>query len=165
MKRIPLLLAAGILLAGLPALTAPGIGGAANAAELTIAVSGITSAEGRVYVALHRARENISFPDTEGAVAGAWRLAREGGFDISFSGLEPGRYAVSGFHDTDGDGELDANLLGIPTESFGFGNGASGLFGPASFEESSITLKQTATIRLPIGEPGPAVSADRKSDQ
>lgn len=165
MKRIPLLLAAGVFLSGLPALTTPGIGGAALAAELTIAVSGITSAEGRVYVSVHREGENVSFPDTESAIAGAWRLAREGGFDISFSGLEPGRYAVSGFHDTDDDGELDANLLGVPTESFGFGNGALGLFGPASFEDSSIALKQTETIRLPIGESGPAASADRKSDQ
>ncbi len=165
MKRIPLLLAAGVFLSGLPALTAPGISGAALAAELTIAVSGITSAEGRVYVAVHRERGNVSFPDTEGAVAGAWRMAKEGGFDISFSGLEPGRYAVNGFHDTDGDGELDMNLLGLPTESFGFGNGASGLFGPASFEASSIALKQTATIRLPIGNSGPAGPTDRRSDQ
>ena len=50
-----------------------------------------------------------------------------------------------------GNGDLDTNLLGVPTEGYGFGNGAAGSFGPAEFDASSIDVKEAATIRLPIG--------------
>ena len=138
------------------ALSAQATGGAARAAELTIAVSGVNSAEGRVYVTLHRAAAGVKFPDMKGAVAGAWRKAKKGGFSISFAGLEPGRYAVNGFHDSDGDGKIDTNLLGIPTEGYGFGNGAAGGFGPPDFDASSIDVKEAAAIQLPIGYPDTA---------
>ena len=133
------------------ALSQPATGGAARAAELTVAVSGVNSGTGRVYVALHRAAAGVTFPDMNGAVAGAWRKAKKGGFSVTFAGLEPGRYAVNGFHDGNGNGDLDTNLLGVPTEGYGFGNGAAGSFGPAEFDASSIDVKEAATIRLPIG--------------
>ena len=165
MKRIFLALAAAAILPGLPALAAAEKGGAAQTAELTIAVSGVKSADGRVYVALHRAAAGVKFPDMKGAVAGAWRKAQKGGFTVTFAGLEPGRYAVNGFHDANGNGDLDTNLLGIPTEGYGFGNGATGLFGPASFGASSVVLKKAATIGLPIGYAGSAGSPDRESNR
>ena len=133
------------------ALSQPATGGAALAAELTVAVSGVNSAEGRVYVALHRAAAGVKFPDMNGAVAGAWRKAKKGGFSVTFTGLEPGRYAVNGFHDENGDGDLDANLLGIPTEGFGFGNGAAGSFGPPDFTAASIAVNGKTSVELPIG--------------
>ncbi len=133
------------------ALSAPATGGAALAAELTVAVSGVNSAEGRVYVALHRAAAGVTFPDMKGAVAGAWRNAKKGGFSVTFAGLEPGRYAVNGFHDGNGNGELDTNLLGIPTEGYGFANGATGSFGPPDFTAASIAVKGKTGVELPIG--------------
>ena len=143
--------AAAAAIAASLALSQPATGGTALAAELTVAVSGVNSAEGRVYVALHRAAAGVKFPDMKGAVAGAWRMARKGGFNVTFAGLEPGRYAVNGFHDDNGNGDLDTNLLGVPTEGYGFGNGAAGSFGPAEFDASSIDVKEAATIRLPMG--------------
>ena len=133
------------------ALSQPATGGASRAAELTVAVSGVNSAEGRVYVALHRAAAGVKFPDAKGQVAGAWRLARKGGFSVTFTGLEPGRYAVNGFHDGNGNGDLDANLLGIPTEGYGFGNGAAGSFGPPDFTAASIAVNGKTSVELPIG--------------
>jgi len=35
-------------------------------------------------------------------------------------------------------GKLDANLLGIPTEGYGFSNDARALFGPPSFAAASF---------------------------
>lgn len=158
-------IAAAAAFAAFPALAAPAMSDAARAAELTIAVTGVNSGKGRVYVALHRAASGVKFPDMKGAVAGAWRAARKGGFSVTFAGLEPGRYAVNGFHDSDGNGDLDTNLLGIPTEGYGFGNGATGMFGPASFQASSIALKEAATIRLPIGYAAFAGSTNRESNR
>lgn len=133
------------------ALSQPAMSGAALAAELTVAVSGVNSGKGRVYVALHRAAGGVTFPDMKGAVAGAWRLARKGGFSVTFAGLEPGRYAVNGFHDDNGNGDLDTNLLGIPIEGYGFGNGAAGSFGPPDFTAASIAVNGKTSVELPIG--------------
>ncbi len=132
-------------------LAAPAMGDAAQAAELTIAVSGVESVKGRVYIALHRAAAGVKFPDAKGEVAGVWRKAQKGGFSVTFAGLAPGRYAVNGFHDANGDGELGTNLLGIPTEGYGFGNGAAGSFGPPDFEAASIAVQGKASVDLPIG--------------
>ena len=143
--------AAAAAIAASLALSAPTMTGAARAAELTVSVSGIESAEGRVYIALHRAADGVKFPGMKGAVAGAWRMARKGGFSVTFTGLEPGRYALNGFHDSDGDGELGTNLLGIPTEGYGFGNGATGSFGPPDFTAASIAVKGKTSVELPIG--------------
>ena len=151
MKHKLCTLAAGAALIALPALAVPETSGAAQAAELTIAVSGVNSGKGRIYVALHRAAAGVKFPDQKGAVAGAWRKAQKGGFSVTFTGLASGRYAVNGFHDTDGDGELDTNLLGIPTEGYGFGNGATGSFGPPDFTAASIAVEGKASVKLPIG--------------
>ena len=55
--------------------------------------------------------------------------------------LPNGIYAISLYHDVNGDGELNkVPLVGLPTEPYGFGNDASGKFGPASFEDSAIEI-------------------------
>ena len=151
MKHILRTLTAGAALIALPALAVPEASGTAQAAELTISVSGVNSGKGRIYVALHRAAAGVKFPDQKGAVAGAWRKAQKGGFSVIFAGLASGRYAVNGFHDANGDGKLDTNLLGIPTEGYGFGNGATGSFGPPDFTAASIAVKGKASVELPIG--------------
>lgn len=151
MKHILHTLAAGAALALLPPLAVSNAGGMAQAAELTVAVSGVISGKGRIYIALHRAAAGVKFPDMKGAVAGAWRNAKKGGFKATFTGLDPGRYAVNGFHDTNGNGDLDTNLLGIPTEGYGFGNGAAGSFGPPGFKAASVAVAGETAVRLPIG--------------
>lgn len=55
-------------------------------------------------------------------------------------GLPEGAYAVSLYHDENGNGRLDTNEMRIPIEPWGFSNDAIGLFGPASFEDARFTL-------------------------
>jgi len=59
---------------------------------------------------------------------------------VQIDGLAPGQYAVRLFHDVDGNGELNTNPFGIPTEPFAFSNNARGRFGPASWEQAAFTL-------------------------
>lgn len=64
---------------------------------------------------------------------------------------EAGRYAIRLFHDRDGDGELDTNLLGIPTEPYGFSNDAPVRFGPPDFADAAFDVPAGGTshsIRL-----------------
>lgn len=40
----------------------------------------------------------------------------------TFKDLKPGSYAVMITHDENGNGKLDSNLIGMPTEGYGFSN-------------------------------------------
>ena len=129
MKNLPMLVLA-ILAVHAPVL----------AGELAIDVTGIRSSDGRVLLALHQERADAAFPDERGAVAGVWIAAVPGTFRLVFPDLEEGRYAVSAMHDEDGDGVLDANLLGVPTEGYGFSNDASGFMGPPDFSDALVVV-------------------------
>src|ERR1051325_8420985 len=50
-----------------------------------------------------------------------------------FEDIPPGTYAMAVIHDENMNGKLDTNVLGIPTEGYGFSNGAKGAVGAPSF--------------------------------
>ena len=62
--------------------------------------------------------------------------------------LPAGRYAVKAFHDENDNGELDTNLVGIPSEGYGFANDPSTTFGPPDFEEAAVTVGETSAIAV-----------------
>jgi uncharacterized protein (DUF2141 family) len=69
----------------------------------------------------------------------------------AFNDLEPGDYAVSAFYDKNNDGKLDTNMVGKPTEPYGFSNDARGTFGPPKYQEARFTVTsagQTVTVHL-----------------
>jgi uncharacterized protein (DUF2141 family) len=55
-----------------------------------------------------------------------------------FSGVAPGTYAISVFHDENSNGELDNNFVGIPREGVGASNDAKGHFGPPKFDAAAF---------------------------
>lgn len=59
---------------------------------------------------------------------------------LRFADLAPGQYAFRLFHDVNGDGQLNTNPFGIPTEPFAFSNNARGSFGPATWQQAVFTL-------------------------
>jgi uncharacterized protein (DUF2141 family) len=59
----------------------------------------------------------------------------------AFSGLAPGTYAISAFHDEDSDGELDTGLFGIPTEGWGTSRNAHGTMGPPSWADARFAYR------------------------
>ena len=116
----------------------------AVAADLAIEIRGVRSDAGRVYVAVHAPREGEKFPYAEGMVAAIHQQARAGDMRFVLRDLPGGRYAVNAFHDENGNGDLDANVLGIPKEGYGFANDPSTSFGPPEFEEAAVTLDDAA---------------------
>jgi uncharacterized protein (DUF2141 family) len=69
---------------------------------------------------------------------------------ISVEGLPEGGYAISLFHDLDGDLELDTNFIGFPKEPFGF-SAPMGMTGPPKFEKAVVEVganKTSVEIKL-----------------
>jgi uncharacterized protein (DUF2141 family) len=125
MNKLPLLAAA--LLAPLGAL----------AADLHVSVVDGPAASTPLYVALYDSAQGYESNKTLAAQivqmnAGAARL--------SFPGLAPGRYALRVFADENGNGKLDANLMGLPTERYGFSNDAKGNRGAPGFDAAALQL-------------------------
>ena len=134
------------------ALLAPAF---AFAADLTVRIEGVRSADGDIRVALHRRADGVDFPDSAGIVKAAMRPAGKAG-DLVFAGLAPGDYAVAAFHDEDRDGDLNTNLLGMPTEGYGFSNEARGIFGPPGFDAAAFTIKadeERPAVTVKLGYP------------
>ena len=66
---------------------------------------------------------------------------------VIFANLEAGDYAVMLFHDANSNGELDSNMLGIPSEGYGFSNNV-GRFGKPDFEEAMFTVTGETAIEI-----------------
>lgn len=113
------------------------LAGLAQAGELTVVVSGVTKAEGRVMVALFN--DPAGFPRGK-VLNGQMVPAKPGQVEVVFKDLAPGSYAVSAYQDLNGNQRLDANMVGMPTEPFGFSRDAKWQFGPPKFDDAAIKV-------------------------
>ena len=118
----------------------------AAAADLEVRIDGLRSAEGQVRVALHGQVQEGAFPSDDSVVAASFRRAAEGAVRVVFADVAPGAYAVAAFHDADGDGALNQNIVGMPIEGHGFTNGARGFMGPPSFEDAAVTVGESEAV-------------------
>lgn len=122
----------------------------AHAGELRIAVENIAGSDGHLRVALYA--EGSEFLKSGQEEAASFRVAAPGTMTFSFPDLAAGRYGVAVFHDANANGELDSNLLGIPTEGVAFSNAARANFGPPFFDDVAVTVpvEGTVTTRAPL---------------
>lgn len=73
-------------------------------------------------------------------------------------GLPPGRYAITAFHDVDGDGKMKTNPFGVPLEPFAFSNGAQAQMGPPPWEAAAFDVAagaSTQTLSIDSSLAGP----------
>ena len=126
----------------------------AGAAEVLLVLEGIESDSGEVSVDVFAEAHAAGFPYPERGVLSEIHkpasAVRAAGAAIPLGELAPGRYALFAMHDANGNGDLDRNLFGIPTESYGFSNGATGTVGPPSFDAAAIEVKGDAPTRIVI---------------
>ncbi|MCC2956525.1 DUF2141 domain-containing protein [Massilia sp. IC2-477] len=133
---LSVLLSSAFLLALLPA----------SAATVEVRVSNVAGGKGKINVAVcDRARflKQCAYSASVPAQAGETV--------ISLKDIPPGTWAVLAYQDENENSELDRNFIGIPKENYGFSRDAAGRFGPPSFEDAAIEVRDgttTAPIRL-----------------
>ena len=106
------------------------------AADLKVEIRSTSSKEGSVNIALFDA--SSQFPAKP--IAARKISAAERPLVAIFTNLKPGTYAISAFHDGNANGVLDKNLLGLPTEKYGFSRGARGMMGPPRFDDAAFAV-------------------------
>ena len=93
------------------------------------------SEQGRVMIAVYSSEAAYN-----GEGAPVRYMAAAPGQPVRIEGLAPGRYAVKSFHDLNGNGKMDSNPFGMPTEPFAFSNNARGNMGPAPWSAAAFDV-------------------------
>ena len=115
------------------------VSGVGGGGALFITVNGISPPEGVVRVALFDSAEG--FPGEAGSELRHAEVPADGeAVSVTFTGLPPGQYAVSVYHDRDSDGRMETDLFGRPIERYGTSNNVRGLFGPPTFAAAALTM-------------------------
>jgi uncharacterized protein (DUF2141 family) len=119
----------------------PAAAAADSGPSLSVPVSTVRSGNGRVYVALY---DGNNWLKPGRFVALRLVKARQGTVVATFNSVRPGRYSVAVFHDENNNGTVDRNLLGFPSEGFGFSR-RSPMRIP-SFGETSFDVAGSSTM-------------------
>jgi uncharacterized protein (DUF2141 family) len=103
-------------------------------ASVKVKVTGVSSEKGEVLAALFSSRQG--FPgDASAAYKVARATAANGTAMLEFSNIPRGSYAIALFHDTNNDGVLNTNALGIPKEGYGVSKNVKNLFSGPSYKQ------------------------------
>ena len=117
-----------------------------RAATIDVRVTGTAGGKGNVNVAVCDRERFLKQCAYTGSVP-----ARDGETVVTIKNVPAGTWAVLAYQDENANGELDRNLIGIPSENYGFSRDARGRFGPPSFEDAAMPVRDeaaTATVRL-----------------
>ncbi|HYC02062.1 MAG TPA: DUF2141 domain-containing protein [Azospirillaceae bacterium] len=115
----------------LAVLAAPG----ARAEPLTVTVANAVPDQGAIRAVIF---DSAAAMDKGDKPVAALQVRVIGGAATFAFDLPAGRYAVRAYQDLDGDGRMGTNLLGIPSEPYGFSNDAMGTMGQPSFEQAAV---------------------------
>ncbi len=116
----------------------------AEAGTLKIEVDGFEDLTGGLMIAVFNSEDH--FPsETEKAVKSLKAAVTADTMTVAIKGLPVGQYAVSLYHDVNGNGKLDTGLFGAPTEPYGFSNNARGFAGPPSYAATLVSVSEDET--------------------
>lgn len=117
---------------------------------LTVTIDRIDMAQGHILVLV---ADSDAGWDGQAPRAAVRKIAVENTdpLPITFTDLAPGRYAVQVLHDANDNGKLDTNIVGMPTEGYGFSNNPNVMrrahFDEAAFELTAEGMTMTISLR------------------
>lgn len=114
----------------------------ASAADLTIHVINENNSSGVAFISVQPASEANSFPRGKAIYNKKMAMIPHSKAKFTIKDIPSGAYAVSAFLDINNNQKLDMNLIGAPTEPYGFSNDARGLFGPPEFTDAAFIIKK-----------------------
>jgi uncharacterized protein (DUF2141 family) len=108
--------------------------------KLYIHISGISKIKGSLFIAVFRATDD--FPVFGKQFKGIIKEVEGKSQNYNFDNLPEGEYALAIYQDENRNKILDKNLLGVPTEIYGFSNNARRSFSAPSFQEAKFKLNK-----------------------
>ncbi len=115
-----------------------------SSGNLGVTVKGLKNQKGQVCFSLFSSSRG--FPsNNERAVQAKCVKLENSSTKLKIPALKAGTYAVAMFHDVNGDGKLNTNVLGIPKEGFGFSRNPRIVSGPPKFGDSAVFVVGSST--------------------
>ncbi|WP_271766062.1 DUF2141 domain-containing protein [Aquimarina algiphila] len=112
-----------------------------NGITITVTVPNVTSSEGEVLFGLYD--ENTFMKAAP--IKGEKSIITDGVAKITFTNVPAGVYAISCFHDINGNNRMDFEPNGMPKENYGVSNNSMSygppMWGEAKFEVTSENLE------------------------
>ena len=116
--------------------------------DLTVRIGNIRKVTGIMEMGLYDKAEN--FPKNGKQYMLIKRKITGKTFTYTFHDLPPGEYALAVYQDMNSNGRINKNLLGIPTEPYGFSNDIKPRLSAPSFEKTRFTLAADTTISITL---------------
>ncbi len=119
-------------------LTAQNSNNEQKTGDLTVIITGCDNNEGNVQIALYNSEESYSSKQDETVFKSETIPVENRGVTWIVKNISFGDYAIKTFHDENSDSLINKNLLGIPTESYGFSNNAKARFAQPAFSKAKF---------------------------
>ena len=103
---------------------------------VVVELEGLADAEGTVYIAVYDNDDDWLSDNVYTSAEVNIAQSRKEQIVSAEILLPPGQYAMTVFHDVNGNGELDTNFIGLPKEPIAMSNNAKAKFGPPKYEDA-----------------------------
>ena len=120
------------------------------AETLTIVVTNVSASDGNLMIQVMSGEEE--FKGEQASIASVMQRAQQGEMSFTTTSLPPGEYAIRVMHDSNGNGDLDSNFVGMPKEPWAMSNNAKGNFGPPAWKDVKFTLEGSVTQTLELSK-------------
>ena len=111
-----------------------------NLGKIVVKIDGFKDNNGVVHICIFDTSGRKDFPCPNHVVASKKIVISDLRALAVFDSIPYGQYAVSMYHDEDGDGKLKTNLIGMPVEGIGFSNNVRPKLGLPSFKDAAFYL-------------------------
>lgn len=116
--------------------------------SLTIHIPNIIEVKGRIQVGLYDNKDN--FPKEGKEFKRYFIKVDSKDLKFTLNDIPSGDYAIALYHDANSDGTCNSNLIGIPTESYGFSNNIKPFLSAPSFSATKFNLSKDRTITIKL---------------
>lgn len=116
--------------------------------KITVIVENLRNKKGRLQIALFN-QVHPGFPDKRFRLIGSIVRVTGSTIRVTLRTRASGPFTLALFHDENGNGLLDRNVIGIPIEGYGFSNNPDSRFGPPEYGEAIFKMEGNR-IRIKI---------------
>ena len=116
--------------------------------NFSVEVSGVEPGKGFVFFGLYDKEKG--FLDEETQIATAKVKASENKVVYTFKNLPDGDYAIAVYQDLNNNGKCDRNMIGYPTEGFGFSKNYKPKLSAPDFDDVKIAVNQYAKTSIAL---------------
>jgi len=117
-----------------------------TAQDVVVKITNFDTNKGKVFIALYNSETSFLGTGFKSIITSI----KNNACTVTFKDVPQGIYAISLFHDENGNNKMDSNFLGIPKEPYGFSNQKKGRFGPPKFKEVAFKLNKSDIFKIVI---------------